>query len=355
MSATLAKDPLLSRRTGYVVLAILFVLLISLLVTLLFLLRSPEATPSEPVAGIRVLRVLYGPGTGDTPFFNKPMGAAFGRNGRIYVADTGNNRIVVFDARGRFLFSFGAFGVGKPVKGGTYSWSPGLLNYPTDVAVDDDGSVYVADFRNDQIQVFDPDGRFLRVFPNRDKPVGKGSSGQDGQGIAVTSIAVHDGRVYATDTYQVFVFDSNGDLISQHGKPGSGPEDLDHPNGVAVGANAGMAISDSDHNRVVGLTPSGRRMWEVGRTFGALTTAQSRVVEVPRGITIRDDGSYVVADAMASHIVHISATGKVLGTFGRYGSEPGELNFPTDVDAEGSRLVVAEKGGDRVQVLVLDQ
>jgi len=348
-------DVRLSRRTGYIVLALLFILLLILLGVLALLLRRPAVTPTEPVAGIRVLRVLYGPGTGDKPFFDKPMGAAFGRYGRIYVADTGNNRIVVFNGAGRFLFSFGGFGVGKPAKGGSFSWTPGRLNYPTDVAIDDDGTVYVADFRNDQIQVFDPNGRFLKVFPNRDKKVGKGASGQGGTGIAVTSVAVHDGRVYATDTYQVLVFDLNGNLITQHGKPGSGPNDLDHPNGVALGLSSAVVVSDSNHNRVVGFTPAGRRMWDVGQTFGAETTAQSRAVEVPRGIAVREDGTFIVADAMASHLVEISQTGKLLGTYGRYGQAPGELNFPTDVDARGSALLVAEKGGDRVQVLLLEK
>jgi len=355
MSAVAPIDPRLSRRTGYILLVVLFILLIALLVMLVLLLQKPESTAQQPVAGIRVLRVLYGPGTGDKPFFNKPMGAAFGRYGRIYVADSGNNRVVVFDARGRFLFSFGGFGVGKPAKGGTFSWTPGRMNYPTDVAVDDDGTVYVADFHNDQIQVFDHNGRFLKVFPNRDKKVGKGASGKGGTGIAVTSVAVSDGRVYATDAYQILAFDLNGDLVSQHGKPGSGPHDLDHPNGIALGPNSAVVVSDSDHNRVVGFTPAGRRMWDVGQTFGAQTTAESRVLEVPRGIVAREDGTFIVADAMASHLVELSQTGKLLGTYGRYGQAPGELNFPTDVDARGSTLLVAEKGGDRVQVLLLEK
>jgi hypothetical protein len=96
-------------------------------------------------------------------------------------------------------------------------------------------------------------------------------------------------------------------------------------------------------------------MWDVGQTFGAQTTAQSRAVEVPRGIAAKQDGTFVVADAMASHIIELSAAGKVLGTWGRYGQAPGELNFPTDVDARGSILLVAEKGGDRVQVLMLEK
>ena len=49
--------------------------------------------------GITVERVITGPGKGEKPRFLRPSGVAFGPGGDIYVADTGNNRIVVFDSR----------------------------------------------------------------------------------------------------------------------------------------------------------------------------------------------------------------------------------------------------------------
>ena len=347
------------RVTRRVLLVVALILTFTLLVLVALLLRELQAEDSEPeyrpTAGIRVLHVLLGPGVGDKPFFRRPMGAAFGKNGRIYVADTGNNRIVVFDRNGRYLLQFGGLGVGKPAPGGVFSWEPGRLNYPTDVASDNEGNIYVADFRNDQIQVFDSEGRFLRVFPDRTKPVGKGSSGQGGAGIAVTSVTVADHRVYATDQYQVLVFDTNGTLLSQFGKPGAGPADLDHPNGIAVGPNSMLAVSDSNHNRVLGLTPGGEFVWGIGRRLGDVTTEQGGEFEVPRGLAYTDDGSIVVADAMASRLVRVAGTGKVDGSFGQRGDAPGELNFPTDVDSLGDRLVVAEKGNNRVQIVVLDE
>ena len=313
-----------------------------------------SAREYPPAAGIRALHVLLGPGAGSKPLFDEPMGAAFGNDGRVYVADTGNNRIVVFDREGRYLFEFGQLGIGKPAPGGTSSWKPGRFNYPTDVACDDEGNVYVADFRNDQIQVFDSEGRFLRVFPDRTKPLGKGASGQGGHGVAVTSIAVDDGRVYATDRYQVVVFSTDGVLLGQFGKPGSGPADLDHPNGIAVGPNSLLVVSDSNHNRVLGMTLSGELLWSVGQPSGDVIAEKGGEFEVPRGLTAAAGGSVIVADAMASRLVRVTSEGTVDRNFGQRGDAPGELNFPTDVDSLGERLVIAEKGGNRVQIFVLE-
>ena len=163
------------RKQLLIVLLVALALLLAALVALLFALSPDQPDVAyTSVSGIRPLHVIYGPGVGDAPRFSRPMGAAFGKNGRVYVADTGNNRIVVFDKNARYLFQFGGLGVAKPATGGRGSWEPGRMNYPTDVTTDEAGNVYVADFRNDQIQAFDPDGKFVRAFPNRCQEGGEG-------------------------------------------------------------------------------------------------------------------------------------------------------------------------------------
>ena len=50
---------------------------------------------------------------------------------------------------------------------GTYGAEPGQFNMPWSVAVDSDGAVYVSDWRNDRIQKFEADGRFVAEFDGK--------------------------------------------------------------------------------------------------------------------------------------------------------------------------------------------
>ena len=64
-------------------------------------------------------------------------------NGDVYVADTGNSRIQMFNSGGTYLTQWGTQGSGD-----------GQFDYPVSVAVDGSGNVYVADRDNQRIQVF---------------------------------------------------------------------------------------------------------------------------------------------------------------------------------------------------------
>jgi DNA-binding beta-propeller fold protein YncE len=332
----------------------LIVILAALIIYLLFFLPTGLVQRGgAEKAGIEPVFVIDGPGTGKEPLFDKPMGVAFARDGSIFVADSGNNRICVFDRNGRFLFEFGGFGVAKPLAGGKYSWRPGLLNYPLGLDTDEQGNLYVADFYNDQVQKFSPTGKPLARFPDPTQPVGRGSSGQDGTGIAVTDVAARDGRVWATDTWQIFSFDASGTFASQFGKPGRGASDLDHPNGIDVGADGTVYVADSNHSRVLAFTPQGKLKWSVGSIPTGTSGKNSDVFGLPRGLVVTEGGNILVVDAFNFQIVAISPEGKVIGRFGERGTEPGQLNFANAIDSQGDLVLVADKDNNRVQVLRL--
>lgn len=346
----------LTPRRAFALLAIVLALvLVGLVAYLLWFVGRPESLADLPtVQGVDPVWQVYGPGEGDLPLFDRPMGVAVGQGDRIYVTDSGNNRICMFDSNGRFLKQFGTFGIAKPAEGYEATYVAGSLNYPVGIDTDDDGNVYVASFYNDSIEVFDADGNPLRRFPDPTVPTGKGSSGYGGTGIAVTDVAVHGDRVYALDAYQVFVFTTAGELVGQWGKPGTSPGDLDHPNGIAVSEDGSTVyVSDSNHSRVTAFNSDGTVLWQVGDIPEGISDAEPGAFELPRGIAVMPDGSILVADVFAFTLVRISAEGEVIGEYGERGVDPGQFNFTNDVDSFRSFVVVADKENGRLQVVRL--
>ena len=113
-------------------------------------------------------------GSGDGQF-NQPWGITLDKDGNIYVADWKNHRIQKLSPEGKFLMKFGEYGAIE-VPEGSFAVSslgpyilvgqegkgypkPGLLNHPTDVAVDPDGDIYVTDWGNHRVCIFDSEGR----------------------------------------------------------------------------------------------------------------------------------------------------------------------------------------------------
>ncbi len=91
-------------------------------------------------------------GTGEGQF-DRAEGIGVDSKGRVYVADSGNHRIQIFDGNGKFLRSIGRAGQG-----------PGELSYPYDVKVDADGVIFVCEFGNSRVQLFDQEGRSLEIL-----------------------------------------------------------------------------------------------------------------------------------------------------------------------------------------------
>ena len=85
--------------------------------------------------------------------FSLPTHAAVDQEGNVYVTDTLNNRVEIFDADGKFISEFGKSGDG-----------PGRFARPKGIIVDGDGHIWVADEIQSRVQVFDKTGQLLIYF-----------------------------------------------------------------------------------------------------------------------------------------------------------------------------------------------
>jgi DNA-binding beta-propeller fold protein YncE len=125
---------------------------------------------------------------------NYPTGVALDLDrGEVYVTEAGNDRVQVFDLAGSPLRQFGSLGS-----------APGELKISdfSHVALDAQGYVYVADTGNNRVSVFARDGRFVTSM-------GEFGYGLYGKYAGVTAVAVHEGHLYVGDNagYEVEVFE----------------------------------------------------------------------------------------------------------------------------------------------------
>jgi tripartite motif-containing protein 71 len=184
--------------------------------------------------------------------FNDPRGLATDRSGNLYVADHGNNRVQKLDPRGRFLAVWGRNG-GE----GSSGRAPAQFRLPRGVAVDAVGDLYVADKDNNRIQEFGPDGRFIRMWGRNG---GDGTRGTGNGEFAVPySVAVdRGGRVFVADTFnnRIQVFTGQGVFLARFGRnggsgePGTGAGEFRGPYGVAADCRGNLYVSDEENNRI---------------------------------------------------------------------------------------------------------
>jgi DNA-binding beta-propeller fold protein YncE len=116
--------------------------------------------------------------------FGAPQGVALDAEGNVYVTDTLNDRVEIFDGDGTFISTFGKNGDG-----------PGYFERPKGIAIDGDGHIWVADEVQDRLQVFNKDGQLLTYigYKHGDLP---------GQFQALVGVAIDkNNRVFTTEQY----------------------------------------------------------------------------------------------------------------------------------------------------------
>ncbi|MEI7554425.1 flippase activity-associated protein Agl23 [Candidatus Chlorohelix sp.] len=188
-----------------------------------FLLKWGEGLDSrnDPAQALRNPKGFYG-----------PRGLFYDRNRKeLYVADTGNRRIVVFDKNGIPLRQFGTSGT-----------EPGQFNEPTSVAVSDDGKVYVTDLRNKRVQVLDLDGKYLSeiTIPYwHEQPLSEPYITLDKVGNAYISDSAN-ATIYriGKDDHEIAIINDSALL---------------NPVGLAIGKDGNLYIADAKRHSIIKL------------------------------------------------------------------------------------------------------
>ncbi|MHB8170423.1 MAG: 6-bladed beta-propeller [Thermincolia bacterium] len=301
-------------------------LLISVLFTYLYVAKTnpvgfvnnnlPFSLNSEQP---RFLFAIYGSGMNGG--FSKPMEVTVAGN-RIYVTDTGNKRVQVFDREGNSVSQFGKAGS----KAGEFS-------FPYGIAVDGAGLVYVSDMTNGNISVFDGKGNFVKTLADKKKINRPGGMYLAGNKLYVADIG--DSKVK--------VFDLKGSKLLEFGKLGKGKGELNSPNSVTVDGNR-VYVADSGNDRVQIFDTDGKYLSVIEKDN------KTAMFVNPRGVGV-SGGKVFVASKVTNYVVALDKDGKKLFTWGGMGQEDVKFALPNGlfVDDDG-RIYIADSVNQRVVV-----
>jgi tripartite motif-containing protein 71 len=330
--------------------------------------------------------------------FKQPHGIAFhygtdrttNTDDRLYVVNTNNFRVDVFDVQGDFLFKFGSKGSncgagqlvgdmrglavdqangfvyvvdaagnkihkfnlnGTPASpacfGSTGTGDGQFSDGGREITVDGQGNVWVGDMPNFRAQKFSPSGQFLLQVPTTPAPPPQG--GFNGpRGVAVDPT----GNLFVTDTYnqRVQKLANDGSFLDAWGSRGrSGPYGFNYPRMIATDPSTGaFVVADTDNHRIRMYSNTGTLLWTAGPN-GPETIYKFKN---PHGIDIGPDGRVYVADTRNFKVVVLSSSGALLGTFGSTGSTTGAFGRPRGiaVDPANGDIYVGDSGKRRVLV-----
>jgi sugar lactone lactonase YvrE len=303
-------------------------------------------------------------GSLDRASFNWPTGVAIAGDGTVYVADFSNNTIRKIEPRSG-VTTFAGSGLaghadGKGVRA--------LLKGPDNIAIDTEGNIFVADADNFRIRKISPDGTVTTV-------AGKGLKGySDGEAKEAmfgypTGVAVDTGgNLYVADrrTHTVRKITPDGEVTTMAGNGQHGYADgkgmashLREPISLAVNKDGTVYVADSGNNAIREITPDGNITTLAGGKGAGYRDGLGKeaMFDWPTGIAVDRSGNIYVCDSNNNKIRRITPLGVVSTIAG--GSLPGSsngpgwrasFNFPTGigVDREGN-IYVADSGNNIIR------
>ncbi|MCE5259582.1 MAG: TIGR03663 family protein [Chloroflexi bacterium] len=265
-----------------------------------------------------------------------PRGMAVDKDGNVYIADSGNNRIVVTDADGKLLRTFG--------QGGS---APGDLNEPWGVAVAPSGDVYVADTWNYRIQVYSADGIFKFGWGGSGALTDINSSGDILYGPR-DLVFDTEGNLLVTDTgnKRIVKYAADGTFIAAVGGEGSAIGQLREPVGLAVSSDGYLYVADTWNQRIQAFdnTLTQFNLWAVDAWLG------SGINNKPY-LAVDGQGNVYATDPSGNRVLEFNPSGQLLAVWGQAGNDLKSLSNPTGIalDSRG-RLLVADSANNRILV-----
>jgi DNA-binding beta-propeller fold protein YncE len=259
-------------------------------------------------------------GEGSKTGLKEPSFAISDNRGKIFVSDTGNKRICVFNNQGNFLYDFGGTGSKKP------------LVYPYGIGIIDSKRVIVADTGAGALYEYNTKGEFVKLWLDT-------SAGIQPAAIHI----VPDKEVYITDLAgrQVVVFSPEGKLLRKITSKGAS---LGALLGMAVESNGDIWLADGSNYNVKLLSQQGT----VKKVFDG---GPKLPLSMAKGLALDQQGRVYVADTLSDVIRVFDKNGNDLITIGTVNEGKRSFQLPVGVSVDNNgKVYIADQGNNKVQV-----
>jgi predicted membrane-bound mannosyltransferase/DNA-binding beta-propeller fold protein YncE len=296
-------------------------------------LQDPYAENVLQLSPVMVINESGIGGAGEGELF-APRNVDIGPDGRVYVADSGNHRIQVYDADGSFLDQWGGSGT-----------EPGRFNEPWGLLVTDD-HVYVADTWNHRIQKFTLDGVLVGVFGVSGSPTEESAESLGLFFGPRDIIRLDDGNLLVTDTgnHRIQIMDEDGNFIRQVGGFGNLLGQLNEPVGLGISPDGSFFLADTWNSRIQRFSPDlfAINEWAVDAWDGTSTNNKPY-------LATDSAGRLFVTDPEGYRVLMFSGLGDYLGRFGGFGTDINSLGLPNGIAIDGEdNLYIADAGNHRI-------
>ncbi len=301
--------------------------------------------------------------------FKEPQDLCIAENGEIYVADTGNNRIVVLDPEmtkvNRIIDGFEINGVAQ------------TFNKPYGVCVSENNELYVADYMNKRVVVMTPEGEFIKIVDNPQSEI----LDDNFEFFPLKVTVDYADRVYviSKNAFEgILVFENTGEFTGYFGtinvtlnawekfwrrlasKEKRSKSKLYIPTeftGLDVDSDGFIYACNIDYNGIQAvrrLNPKGDDVIQKGENsnvggdlqlgiYGAYSGA-SEITDV----VYRGKGMYSMLDRKRGRIFTYDKEGNLLYIFGGRGFQEGTFTTPVAIEDTGDRIIVLDSGRDSI-------
>lgn len=235
----------------------------------------------------------------------------------------------------RFLLEWGRQGKGE-----------GEFNACVGIAVGQNDEIYTAEFRNQRVQRFTPEGKFLGTFAVQ----------PHAGGLAVDA----DGIVYVAhwNSNKVAAYAPSGELLREWGTKGTADGEFRLPGSIALGPDGLLYVPDQGNSRIQKFTREGRFVGKWGSLgsepgqFGGDQSPGGRFAG-PQFVAFDRAGNVYTTDAALDRVQKFTSDGKLLDHWGNESSEPGGFGPPPMQDGKpimGGPIGIVVDRHDRVWV-----